>query len=199
MSRHLAEAGRIGPNAVIQTATALRARVGVERADAMVAAATGRPPGAWPDAMVDEGEVIRLVHTLHEDLDPALREAVLRDAGVRTAEYLLAHRIPPLAQRLLRALPAAVALRMLLLAIGRHTWTFAGTARVRIARGRVASVSLVHCPMCRGLRATTPACHYLAATLAQLARRLADSRYTVVETACEASGAPGCRFEFRRR
>ena len=190
--------GRIGPNAIIQTAVALRERVGVARADALVAAATGRALGTWPEAMVDESEVIRLVHAVHEDLDPALREAVMRDAGVRTAEYLLANRIPRVAQRVLRVLPGALSLRLLLLAISRHTWTFAGTAHVHIHYGATATLSMRGCPMCRGLRATAPDCHYVAATLEHLAQRLADAAYEVVETTCEAQGGTACTFEFRR-
>ncbi len=200
MTRPVAETvhGRIGPNAIIQTAAALRERVGVARADALVAAATGRALGAWPEAMVDESEVIRLVHAVHEDLDPALREAVMRDAGVRTAEYLLANRIPRAAQRVLRLLPGALALRLLLFAISRHTWTFAGTAQVEIRYGATVSLSMRGCPMCRGVRATAPDCHYVASTLGHLAQRLADAAYEVVETACEAQGGTACRFEFRR-
>jgi len=200
MTRPVAETvrGRIGPNAIIQTAAALRERVGVARADALVAAATGRALGAWPETMVDESEVIRLVHAVHEDLDPALREAVMRDAGVRTAEYLLANRIPRAAQRVLRLLPGALALRMLLFAISRHTWTFAGTAHVDLRYGATASLRMRGCPMCRGLHATAPDCHYVAATLAHLAQRLADAAYEVVETACEAQGGTACIFEFRR-
>lgn len=190
--------GRIGPNAIIQTAVALRERVGVARADALVAAATGRALGTWPEAMVDESEVIRLVHAVHEDLDPALREAVMRDAGVRTAEYLLANRIPRAAQRVLRLLPGALSLRLLLLAISRHTWTFAGTAHVDIRYGATAALSMRGCPMCRGLCASAPDCHYVAATLEHLAQRLADAAYEVVETACEAQGGAACTFEFRR-
>jgi hypothetical protein len=52
---------------------------------------------------------------------------VARSAGRRTADYLLAHRIPKPVQALLKALPARLAARVLLSAIARHAWTFAGS------------------------------------------------------------------------
>lgn len=192
-------AARIGPNAIIQTAAALRARVGDRRARALVQGATGRGLDAMPTAMVDEAEVNALVRALRADLDPALFEAVLRDAGARTAEYLLAHRIPRAAQALMRALPADAALRLLLAGILRHTWTFAGTATVRVVRAGGVSLELRRCPMCRGLTAPGPLCHFYAGTLERLLRRLVSPRAVAVELACEAAGADRCAFALRPR
>lgn len=191
--------GRIGPNAIIQTAAALRERVGDGRATALMQGATGRTFDAMPDDMVEEAEVIQLVHALQGDLDPALFEAVMRDAGRRTADYLIAHRIPRVAQRLMRILPAPLALRVLLQGIMRHTWTFAGTARVSLLRrgGRPPLLVLERCPMCRGLHATTPSCHFYAATLERLLQQLVSPNASVVELACAAMGARGCEFVLR--
>ena len=44
-----------------------------------------------PTDMVDEDEVIALLTRLRAELDPALFEAVLRDAGRRRADSLIAH------------------------------------------------------------------------------------------------------------
>jgi len=196
-----ASAGRIGPNAIIQTAAALRARVGEVHAQALVVGATGRGLGALPTEMVDEAEVNRLVRALAHDLDPALFEAVLRDAGRRTADYLMAHRIPRLAQRLMGLLPPALALRVLLAGIMRHTWTFAGSAAVTLRRPRGAPLTLEmrHCPMCRGMRTGTATCHFYAATLEHLLTTLVTPAARVVETSCEATGGPACAFALRLR
>ena len=196
-----AAAGRIGPNAIIQTAAALRERVGDPRALVLVRGATGYALDAMPSEMVDETEVNRLVHALRAELDPALFTTVLRDAGVRTAGYLMAHRIPRPAQWLMAALPAPLALRVLLAGIMRHTWTFAGTARVTLAHpaGQATRMVITRCPMCRELRAEAPACHFYAATLEHLLQRLVTPGARVREVACEALGDPSCAFELALR
>ena len=193
---NVAHAGRIGPNAIIQTTAALREHVGDPRALALVHGATGRSLSEMPTEMVDEDEVNRLVRSMRADLDPALFEAVLHDAGCRTADYLIANRIPRAVQWLMRVLPAPVALRVLLAGIMRHTWTFAGSAAVRIARTRGAPLRLVltQCPMCRAMHEPAPACHFYAGTLEHLLQRLVTPRARVVEVACEAAGAGGCEF-----
>lgn len=192
-----AVAARIGPNAIIQTAAALRARVGEARALALVRGATGRGFDALPTVMVDEAEVNALVRALRADLDPALFEAVLRDAGARTAEYLLAHRIPRAAQAVMRVVPAGLALRLLLNGIMRHTWTFAGTAAVRVVRHRDVTLEMHRCPMCRGMAASAPVCHFYAGTLERLLRRLVSAQAVVEEVSCEAAGAERCAFALR--
>jgi divinyl protochlorophyllide a 8-vinyl-reductase len=189
--------GGIGPNAIIQTAAALETHLGAPRASRLIADATGRPVGAMPTGMVDEREVNRLVHALRETLDPALVEAVLHDAGVRTAAYLIEHRIPRLAVVLMRCLPNALALRLLLAGIMRHTWTFAGTASVRIVRGATPRLVIAGCPMCRGITANAPACHFYAATLATLLARTISPRADVIEVRCEALGDHACEFAMR--
>lgn len=194
-----AVAGRIGPNAIIQTTAAMRAQLGDARARAMLLAATGRSLDAMPQTMVDEREVNRLVHALRDDLEGPRFEAVLRDAGARTAAYLIAHRIPRAARALMRLLPAPLALRVLLAGVMRHTWTFAGTAQVTLARQARGPLHLVmrHCPMCRDLRATAPTCHFYAATLETLLVRLVTPRARVTETRCEAAGGSACEFALR--
>ena len=99
----------------------------------------------------------------------------------------------------MRVLPAPLALRVLLAGIMRHTWTFAGTAHVSIARdrGRPPRLVMVHSPMCRDVHAAAPACHYYAATLECLLQRLVSPRARVVEERCAAMGAGGCEFSLR--
>ncbi len=189
--------GHIGPNAIIQTTAALRARVGDTQALALVQQATGRTFDSMPEQMVPEGEVLALVQALQQQLDPQAFEGVLRDAGVRTARYLMAHRIPRFVQRLTRVLPATWALRILMQGILRHSWTFAGTAEVEhVTHSRRGPDRLVmhHCPMCRGLTASAPLCHFYAATLQTLLTQLVSANARVYECACEANGADSCEF-----
>ena len=185
-----ATVARVGPNAMLQLAAALRARhgEGVARrvfADAGLPRRLDHPP----NALVDEREVAALHRALARDLPPDAAAEVARDAGRRTADYLLAHRIPALARAVLRTLPARFAARLLLRAILRHAWTFAGSGRVTVTAGRVPVLEIAANPL-----ATGP-CLWHAAVLERLFHALASPRARVVETACCAAGAPACRFE----
>lgn len=192
---------RIGPNAILQTVAALRDRHGAAFAHALLAASTGRTPASLPDAMVDEREVQALVQAVHETCGAPGGAAILADAGRRTGDYLLAHRIPRPAQRIIRLLPRSLALRVLLGAMARNAWTFAGSGRFayRVAAGG-ATLAVEACPMCRGLHAAAPACAFYAATFERLVRVLVDDRLRVRETACAAAGAAdgACRFAIAR-
>lgn len=191
-------AGRIGPNAIIRVAESLPARIGAAATQAVFEAAglahyLREPPGS----MVDEAEVRRLHEALRRELGWPLARDVAREAGVRTARYLLAHRIPRLVQRILKLLPAPLAARVLLAAIGRHAWTFAGSGAFSARAGRPVVLTIRGNPMCVGLRADAPACDFYAATFEGLFAALVHPRARVVETACTAQGAPACVFEVR--
>jgi divinyl protochlorophyllide a 8-vinyl-reductase len=121
----------------------------------------------------------------------------VRLAGRKTADYLLAHRIPRAVQVLLKLLPPGLAAPLLTAAILSHTWTFAGSASVAALRGRPLRIALTGCPICRGAAAQTSACGYYAATFETLFRTLVAARASVVEVACEAVGDPSCIFEVR--
>lgn len=191
-------AGRIGPNAITRVAEALgpaRARPVFQHAG--LAAYLEAPP----QAMVDEREVIALHAALRSDLGEAEARRVAADAGRRTAAYLLAHRIPAPAQVLLKALPAGLAARALLQAIGGHAWTFAGSgqfvAQVTGDRARPVVLTIAHNPLCRGVHSAEPCCDYYLAVFEVLFRTLVHRDATVAETACEACGDPACTFEIR--
>jgi divinyl protochlorophyllide a 8-vinyl-reductase len=59
---------------------------------------------------------------------PATANQVLEESGARTAAYVIRNRIPAPIRTLLRILPPRPAARLLLAAIARHSWTFAGAA-----------------------------------------------------------------------
>jgi divinyl protochlorophyllide a 8-vinyl-reductase len=192
--------GRIGPNAIIRVAEVLRAGRGEDVAVALFSRAGLLPYLTQPpEAMVDENEVTRLHQVLRESLGNLQAQQVARQAGTRTAEYLLAHRIPRAAQAVLKRLPPALAARALLSAIRGHAWTFAGSGIFRALAGHPVVLS-IHCnPMCRGTRLAEPGCDFYAATFEHLFRALVHPASKVVETHCEACGDTMCRFEVRWR
>lgn len=186
--------GLIGPNAVTQVAASLRARSGEARTRMVFCCAGLREAlDHPPETMTDEGAVARLHHRVAQEADG---EALLADAGRRTADYILAHRIPRPAQWLLRALPPGPAARLLLSAIGRNAWTFAGSGRFRACPGRPAVVEIAANPI------ATPGCPWHRAVFAGLFEALVSSRAVVDPPACRGcagcgSAAAVCRFEIR--
>jgi divinyl protochlorophyllide a 8-vinyl-reductase len=191
--------GRIGPNAITRVAQALREEVGDAATRAVFArAALDAYLDEPPLEMVDEAQVRRLHAAMGEAIGTVRAAAVAREAGTLTGDYLLAKRIPGPAQAVLRRLPAALAERMLLAAVGRHAWTFAGSGRFTATPGAPSVVEIADNPLCRGVVADAPACHFHAATFERLWRTLVSPQVRVVETACCACGAAACRFELRR-
>ena len=186
---------RIGPNAILQVGDALRAAVGPARTRELYeAAGLGAYLREPPSGMVDEREVMRLHGVLRARLpEPELRR-IAWTAGTTTGDYLLAHRIPRGAQHVLKALPSSIASRLLLAAIGRHAWTFAGSGTFSARAGHPVVVSIADCPLCRGVRAGAPICGYYAATFQRLYRVLVAPGAVVVQTACGACGDDACRF-----
>jgi len=188
----IADAGsaRIGPNAVIRMAEALRS-AGGEACAARVFHAAGLD--AWldapPTAMTGEEEVARLHRMVAGCLPAAAAEAVALDAGRRTARYILAHRIPRAACWLLRALPAGPSARLLIGAIGRNAWTFAGSGRFAARPGRPFVLTIAANPI------AVPGCAWHRGVFEGLFQALVSPRARVSEGACCALGATACRFE----
>ena len=193
----MAAAARIGPNAILQLVPVLDDALGAERRAELLAAAgiTELPDGT---RMIDEAPVARLHQTLRRTVpDEAL--SLSRQAGSGTGDYILANRIPRLAQRLLRILPARLGARVLANAIARHAWTFAGSGRFRVVSQRPLVFEIADNPVVRGERAPAPVCAWHAAVFERLYRELVDDRYRAKETACGAAGADACRFELSLR
>jgi divinyl protochlorophyllide a 8-vinyl-reductase len=143
-------AGLVGPNAVIQLAAALADFPDL----ASAVFARGGYLGllaAPPREMIDQSIPAALFAALYAELPLAQAGQVAHRAGWLTGQYILAHRIPRLAQKVLHLLPARLGAQMLLRAIQRHAWTFAGTGICQIGRGDGAGVlgqiSLLQNPM----------------------------------------------------
>lgn len=190
------EAGRIGPNAILQLVEVLERRGEGDLLSAVLAeAGVARPPR---DAgMLPEAECAA-VHQALRQLAPGAG-ALLEEAGWATANYILTRRIPRLAQTVLRVLPGALAAPILTSAIARHAWTFAGTGEFRVASARPLVLTIARNPLAAGWRADTPQCIWHVAVFRRLYGRLVWPSVTVVETACCACGDPACRFEISGR
>ena len=190
--------GRIGPNAITRLAEALSAAEGDDATRALFrAAGLEARLDAPPAQMVPENEVTALHQALRARLPHETAQAIAADAGWRTGEYLLAHRIPRPMQWLLPRLPAHWAAQILLAAIGRHAWTFAGSGQFRVLPGAPPRFAISDGPLARGAFGAYPICAYYAATFEALFCALVHPKTRVIEIACEATGATACVFEVR--
>lgn len=191
-----APAARIGPNTIIQLAHVLRDRYGDDLASALLFESTGYAMTALPGAMVDEREAQAFVHVVMRELGVRDGARVLHEAGHRTADYLMTHRIPRPAQWIIRALPARAGLAILLKAIRANAWTFAGSGSFSVrAHQHRADLTFHRCAMCRDMHTDTPVCDFYAGTFEHLIRTLVAPRAHVAEVECQAQGAACCRFE----
>jgi divinyl protochlorophyllide a 8-vinyl-reductase len=192
---------RIGPNAITRVAEAMRAAAGEAATQALFeAAGLAQHLREPPAGMVAEADVTVLHAALRARLGEAQAAAIAAEAGRLTGDYLLAHRIPRPLQAVLRRLPSGIAARVLLGAIARHAWTFAGSGGFRAEPGHPARIVITGCPLCRGTVTAAPACTYFAATMERLCRALVSPQAIVRETACAAvTGGPACSFALRWR
>lgn len=196
MTVAVAGGARIGPNAITRTVEALRERIGAGATGELLRAAGLERYGAQePTAMVPEGDVSALYRALRAQLTAAEASASARLAGLKTARYVLANRIPRVARLLISVLPPSLAAPLLVASITKHTWTFAGSGTVSAAAGPPARIAIEGCPICRDAVGNAPLCDYYAASFEGLFRALVSRRATVTEVACEARGAKGCVFE----
>lgn len=187
--------GLIGPNALTQLLPLLEVAGGVELRERLLARAGVMD---LPDmtGLIDEAPVARLHQAMRAEV-PDLAPALAREAGLRTADYILAHRIPKPVQIVLKRLPAVLAGPVLSRAIAKNAWTFAGSGRFGVARGWPAVLLIHDNPVVRGERSDAPLCHWHAGVFERLYRVLVSDRARVREVACCACGAPACRFEVR--
>lgn len=183
--------GRIGPNAVTQLAAALEAEGGRDLLGDLMAKA-GLPDLPGSDEMIDE-RIAQRLHGAVRSGAPGLAPAILADAGRRTADYILAHRIPGAAKIVLRVMPEGVAARLLAAAIARHAWTFAGSGHFDVVSP--ARFELRGNPLIRGEQSEEPLCCWHEAVFNGLYGKLVSPRMRWRETTCAAQGAAACVFE----
>lgn len=148
------------------------------------------------DAMIPEGEAARLHRHLRR-VSPRLSVSLAEEAGRRTADYILEHRIPRAAQVALRVMPAPLAARALSRAIAAHAWTFAGTGRFEAVTPW--SFEIEQNPLIAGETSTAPLCHWHAAVFARLYQVLVHQGTSCLEVECAAQpGRDRCRFDLVR-
>lgn len=157
---------RIGPNAILQLIPVLDRLEGRATRDRLLGAAGVTVPpddaGMWPEAQC------RAAHLAVWRGCGERAADILAAAGQGTADYILAHRIPGAARRLIRALPAPLGARLLTVAIAKHAWTFTGSGRFRVASHRPLTFEIVDNP----LADVGKPCHWHAAVFARLFQSL---------------------------
>jgi divinyl protochlorophyllide a 8-vinyl-reductase len=182
---------RIGPNAITRLAEAAQDQLGLPACERLFQqAGLAAYRAAPPESMVDEADVVALHRTLTA-LHPDRAARVAADAGVRTAHYLLAHRIPGFAQRILRLLPPALAARALIAAIGRHAWTFAGSGRFEARPEHGMAITIDGGPFTGAGPAAASLTAFYEAVFETLFRTLVSTRARIGHTE---QGADACRF-----
>ncbi len=183
---------RIGPNAVIQLGAALCDRLGLPEAETVFRHAGLRHMLTEPPAaMVDQQAVVALYDSLFARLPIDVASPIAAEAGRRTADYLLANRIPGFVQVVLKALPASLAGPPLLAAIKRNAWTFAGSGRVETRAGSPSVIEIADNPL------AMPGCVWHGAVFQRLFSALVAPQARVSHPRCRRDGGALCRFEIR--
>jgi divinyl protochlorophyllide a 8-vinyl-reductase len=195
---HTAGVARIGPNTIIQVAGVLRDRLSPSFAEAILRDATRYTLATLPSGMIDEREAQGVVRAAVQRMGAPAAAVVLREAGSRTADYLLARRIPLIAQALIRVVPRQLGLKVLLRAMTANAWTFAGSGHFHVEpAGRTPELVFDDCAMCRGMHEAIPMCEFYAGTFERLISVLVAPNAQVREVECMAQGASACRFQLR--
>lgn len=186
--------GLIGPNAVLQMLPILdRFCDRTRRAQILAAAGIFEIPDG--QSMIPETDAARL-HRQLRLAEPEMAPTLATHAGFETANYILAHRIPKLAQGVLKVLPRAPAAKILSHAITKHAWTFAGSGMFHAKTPW--SFTIQNNPIVRGEVSDVPLCHWHAAVFERLYRVLVSPRCRCLETRCTAQGSGDtCRFEMK--
>jgi len=185
--------GRIGPNAILQMLPVLEAEGGKKLTNAMLEAAgiDALPPDT---GLIPEAGAAALHQAIRTHL-PERAKSIATEAGMRTADYVIAHRIPPLIVWLLPRLPHRIAARLLTNSIQHHAWTFTGSGRFNVISHAPIRLQIADNPVVRGEVADAPLCHWHAAVFTRLYQRLVRADYAAHELECCANHHPACRFE----
>jgi divinyl protochlorophyllide a 8-vinyl-reductase len=139
------EHARIGPNSIIRTVEALTDLFGVPYTHNLLCA------GGYPDlmdnlptTMIPEEEFLALITMLVEQIGSEQTAHILRRAGELTAGYLLANRIPKPFQTLLTYVSPTIGLNLLLVAIKKSAWTFAGSGKFSFVGSTPATIIIAN-------------------------------------------------------
>lgn len=186
--------GMVGPNAVLQLEAALRSRLGPTGADWVFAAAgQSNLLHEPPKEMIDERVPSALFGALWRELPADEAAEIAHEAGLRTADYILANRIPKPAQLLLKWLPARLAAPLLLKAIQKSAWTFAGSGTCRVRPGRISRIEIAANPL------AMPGCVWHVGVFERLFRTLVSPSCRVRHFHKGTAGETVCGFDIMER
>lgn len=181
--------GTIGPNSVIQLSRAIRVLGGDIVAEGVFAASgysslLNEPP----DQMIDEAIPAQLFRTMWNTLPREQAAAIAYDAGLRTADYIIENRIPKKVRVLLRIMPTRIAMRVLLRAIEKHAWTFAGSGACSTQTSPDYLIRIKDNPL------VMPECCWHRGVFERLFGMLLAANVTVNHVQCGAAGDDACLF-----
>mgnify|MGYP001827888682 CR=1 FL=1 len=180
----------VGPNAVIQLADALRDMHGTGAArQVFECAGFAELLDQPPTQMINERIPAALFTALWQNLPDESATRIAKAAGQRTADYILANRIPRAVQIILRRLPAPIAAPILLAAINKNAWTFVGSGTCRTSAGQPAVIEISDNPL------AMPDCVWHQAVFERLFRELVSLATVVRHSMCCTRGDPLCHFE----
>lgn len=186
------QGGFVGPNAIIQVAHAVNESLGPRCLRRMLKHAhVTNPLLAPPEGMIDQGSALALMRTVRSELPAEQAHLIAYDAGRRTADYLLENRIPRFAKAILAGSPERLATWLLLKAIQRNAWTFAGSGTCTIQGPPTSRISIENNPL------AMPGCVWHVAVFDRLFQRLVNPDIGFAHTSCCCAGAKSCVFELR--
>lgn len=187
--------GLIGPNAILQFLPVLEKYGGPHRFNQLLANA-----GIFhiPDglSMIPETHAARLHRQLRKE-EPKVAAKLAEAAGKRTADYILANRIPKPVCLLLKALPVTPSAKLLSRSIARHAWTFVGSGQLHVPDPWTFEIR--NNPLIRGETSTTCLCHWHAGVFSRLYQQLVSKTCACAETRCGAQNTGGvCQFQVHK-
>ncbi len=180
---------RIGSDAVLQTLDAL-GEVGGELLAHKVLEAAGLRYvlDQKLQEMVPQNLFLGLVRAIEDTLPRSQVDLVAVTSGRKTGSVLLEQYIPDMAQKLLHTLPPHVAGPLLLHALEKHSWTFAGSAKVHYEAGPPLQLVIENNPM------AVWGCLWQCALLEAVFRSLISADARVWHMACCAEHKPSCVY-----
>lgn len=179
----------IGPNAVLQTEAALEAAGGTSLVHRVFErAGLERLLEHRPEEMIEEQVPQALFAAMFDSMPRRDGIRIALDAGRRTGRYILENRIPMPVRWLLKLLPADLAAPLLLSAIERHAWTFAGSGECRVEVGPPARLHIANNPM------RMPLCAWHTGVLEVLFKALVAERTQIVHTTTKPGARSVCTF-----
>lgn len=183
---------RIGSDAVLHTLDAL-SEVGGDHLTQEIIDAAGlrHVVGQTLQEMVPQSVFSALVQSIEDLLPRSQVDLVAVKSGRKTGAVLLEQYIPEMAQKLLRTLPKRVAGPLLLRALEKHAWTFAGSASVHHIDGPPLKLVIGNNPM------AIWGCLWQCALLETVFRRVVSPDARIWQMACCESNPMECCVDYK--